>query len=464
MSDFLSQFEKNNYNNSNKETKKEDIKETYSDKDTDKKEKEYQNSGIKSTEHDTEIDMKYHKRKIIRYVVIAITVVLLALIVFLSIYFLNRVTVKDFIGLDVSEAKTWGIKNNVEIDIELIFSVEQNNNIVVSQDKEANSKIQKGSILYVKVSKGADPEEKLELPDFSQMMQTQIREWVDSNKAYNINIIQEFSDTIEKNKFTKMEFKDSEIGVSNYKRKDALIIYISKGSEKDEKNITVPDFVGKLKTDVETWSKTNLVEVQYKESGSEVIEAEKVMGQDIAANTKIARTEILTVTISNGKGVVVPNFSDMSKEEASAVTDLIVTVKSIYNEGVPYGRLISQSVKSGTKLYGDKKRVDVVYSEGRPYIDNLVGKMERDLAPYFYDYSLKGANITYTIEHVDSHLEKGSVVWTSRVSEYIEMSTNIHIYISRGNLTPPQDGNGNTNTNTNSNSNANTNTNTNNSI
>jgi beta-lactam-binding protein with PASTA domain len=46
----------------------------------------------------------------------------------------------------------------------------------------------------------------------------------------------------------------------------------------------------------------------------------------------------------------------------------MINIKTKYSDAVEYGKLISQSVRSGTKLYGENKKVDLVYSEGKPYI------------------------------------------------------------------------------------------------
>lgn len=450
MSDFLSQFNKENYDSKN-EKKATNLDTSKLEQEKEDKINKDDSNRIKSTEHDTEVDLKYHKRKIIRYILIAATIIFVSIIILIAFYLLNRVTLKNFVGLNLSEAKTWGLKNDIEIDAEMVYSIEQDENIIISQDKESDSKMQKGSVLFLKVSKGPNQEENLSLPDFTQMMQSQIREWIDKNRAYNISITQEYSEQIEKNHFIKMEFKDTEVNETNYKRKDSLIVYISKGSESNEKNITVSDFKGKSKTDVESWAKTNSITVKYEESGSDDFEKGMVIFQDIAANTKISKSEILTVTVSLGKGLIVPNFANISKDSASTTEpNLNIIVKTRYSDTVAYGRLMSQSVKSGTKLYGENKNVEVVYSDGRPYMDNIVGKYEKDLAPYFYDFTTKGANITYTVDFVDSDKEKGMIIWTSKVNEYIDMNTNIHVYISKGNSPVPNDTNASTNNLTNS--------------
>lgn len=320
MSDFLSQFQNNNYKKIN-EDKSTNINNN-EQKEALVYEKEPKVSGIKTTEHDTEIDTKYHKRKIIMYITIALTVVALAVIILFIIRYLNQVTIRNFVGVNVSEAKTWGLKNRVEIDIEEVFDKEYNQDIIIWQDKESNNKVQKGSILKIKVSKGADPEEVIPLPDFTTMNYSEIKEWIKENRADNVNIVQEYNEDIESTQFIRKEFKD-ELSKNNYKRKDFLTIYISKGSQKQDKNITVPDFKGKPKTEIESWAKEKDVTVIYKEGGSETIPEGSAVSQNIEAGTKIAVKDVIEVTISIGKGVTVPNFFNISKDEASQTSNRI---------------------------------------------------------------------------------------------------------------------------------------------
>jgi len=422
MSDFLNQFSNDKYETSEKVKPVEEVK----------------HSGISSTEHETEIDETFHKRSIIRYGIIAATVIISILIIFLGIRLSNQVPVKDFVGTRIEEAKTWALKNKVELDIKEEYSLEKNEGLIISQNVDANKKVQKKSILNLVVSKGPDPEEKITLPDFKTMTYAQIRTWIEENKATGVTTTLEYNNEVEKNKFIRMEFKDQAISEENFKRKDRLTIYISRGSETAEKNITIPDFKGKSKSEAENWGATNDITIVYEEAGSETIVEGAIISQNIATGQKLAKKDSITLTISLGKGALVPNFWNLSKEEATTAggMELVVTVKTKYSETVPYGELIYQDVSPGRILYRDKT-VEVCYSEGRPFIDSLIGKSEKDLPQYFYSFSSKGANVTYETEYVDSYEEKGTVVEADKGNEFIPLTTHVKIKVSKGNLPNP---------------------------
>ncbi|MCL1853702.1 MAG: PASTA domain-containing protein, partial [Peptococcaceae bacterium] len=217
-----------------------------------------------------------------------------------------------------------------------------------------------------------------------------------------------------------------------YTRKDGLLIYMSKGPF--EANITVPDFAEKAKAEAEAWVQQNKLEALYTEQPSDKVPPGFIISQDPEPGVKIAQSTPITFIVSTGKAVIVPNFSQMTQEEAMAQEDLSVTVRTQYSGTVAYGRLISQSVPAGRQLSDELARVTVIYSEGRPYIDDLVGKSEKELPAYFYEFTGKGAAITHSVVYVDSSEPKGQVVWASLYSQFVEMNAHVEIRVSKGNL------------------------------
>lgn len=142
--------------------------------------------------------------------------------------------------------------------------------------------------------------------------------------------------------------------------------------------------------------------------GSESIPLGQVVEQSIKEKEKIAKKTKLTVNISAGKGVKVPNFSNLTKENAMTQGKLQVTVEEKFNLDVPYGELLSQSVEAETELTEeDDLSIKVTYSAGKPYLKDLTGQNEGELQKYFYDeFRSKGANIYYVVNYVNSDAPK----------------------------------------------------------
>ncbi|MCL2355117.1 MAG: PASTA domain-containing protein, partial [Oscillospiraceae bacterium] len=175
MSDFLNQFSNDKYRRG-QEDGGENIrsKTTTIEKPSMNAELEDYSSGISNVYHDVEVDKTFYKRKIIRYIIIAVTAVILTLIVSIGVFLNNRVEVRDLRGINIEEARSWALRSRIELDIREEFSLEANENIIIAQDIEPNRRISRRSVLTVTVSRGADPDERVEIPDFEEMTYAQI--------------------------------------------------------------------------------------------------------------------------------------------------------------------------------------------------------------------------------------------------------------------------------------------------
>jgi serine/threonine-protein kinase len=394
----------------------------------------------RDTEEDVEIDLDYRRKKRLRMWLIISGAVLTCMVFFFIYYMLVHVKVEDFLDEPVAEARAWAKENDVEVKLEQEYSMEYDANKIISQSVSAGDKIRKGKTLQLISSLGPDPEEIIPLADFSEMSQEEAEHWIDENKAENLQMVTEYSDDIEAGTFIKVTIKDNAIDESEYQRKDSAAVYYSKGKETFEKNITIPDFTGNVKEEVEKWAEANEIEMTYKEADSDSIEAGNVISQSAAADEKIAKRDKMEVVVSVGKATVVPNFAGLTAEEAAInYPDLEVTVKQVFNAEAAYGTLISQSVEADTKLTEkDDKHVTVVYSQGKPYLRDYRGQLEGDLPRLFYEeYQSKGANIKYIVKFVDSPEVKGTVVNMSKFNEFVPMTYTVEISISKNASAPP---------------------------
>ncbi|OJG91835.1 hypothetical protein RV15_GL000275 [Enterococcus silesiacus] len=387
---------------------------------------------------DTEIDPTYHKKRKKKFLLIGLGAFITLCILYFGYYQMTHVELPDFTGKELAEARAWATENKLKLKVDSSYSKEVEVNKVISQKSKKGSKIKKGSELTIQSSLGADPEEKLTLPDFMTMKKSEAEKWIKDNQAENVSLIDEYSDTLEKGKPVRFEIVNKEVTKDTYKRKDKANMYYSKGKETFEKNISVPDFTKKMKAEVESWAKTNDIKVTYEEASSAEIPAESIISQSIAKDQKVAKKDSLTVTVSLGKGFIVPNFADYTQEEAgTAVEGLNLQAKSVFTNSVPYGQLISQSVEAGTQLTSkDDLKVKIYYSAGQPYLKDLRGNtLEGDLQKQFYDeFQSKGANIQYTVRYVDSAEPKGTVVRMSAYNLYVPLEYTVALDISLGNL------------------------------
>ncbi|RDW16634.1 PASTA domain-containing protein [Oceanobacillus chungangensis] len=471
MSDFLSKFNKDKYHDLVDEQEDKKIKDGKDKKTENKEETEPQqkqeslasaaemeeivperdtplksdpissrSSRRQDAEEEVEIDLDYQRKKRRRMWLIISGAVLACMLIFFIYYMLVHVKLEDFVDKPVAEARAWAKENDVEVELEQEYNMEHDANQIISQGVPAGDKIRKGKTLQLMSSLGPDPEEVIPLADFSEMSQVEAESWIDENKAENLQMVTEYSDDIEEGSFIKLTIKDSGINESEYRRKDSAAVYYSKGKEVFEKNITIPDFTGTAKAEVEKWVETNEIEMTYEEADSDSIEAGNIISQSEAADGKIAKRDKMKVVVSVGKATVVPNFWGLTAEEAATnYPDLNVTVKQVYSAETSYGTLISQSVAADTKLTEkDNKNVTVTYSLGRPYLQDFRGQLEGELPRLFYEeYQSKGANIKYIVKFVYAPEVKGTVVGMSTFNEFVPMTYTVEVRISNNTSAPP---------------------------
>ncbi|OJG92290.1 hypothetical protein RV15_GL003392 [Enterococcus silesiacus] len=396
----------------------------------------------RNTEEVIETDPTYRNKKIRKYIYIGLGSLVTVALLYFGYYQMTHVQVPDFEGKELSEVREWTAENGVKLQVEQKYDFDKEANLIIHQTVK-NKKIQKGKELTVDASLGADPEEAVALPDFKPMKLKDAKSWINEHKADNLAIIEEYSDKVPAGDYLKFEITNKDVKFDTYKRKDKAKLYFSKGKEVFEKDISMPDFAGKPKEEATEWAKKNEITLNVEEADSDTVENGKVISQSIGKDTKVAKKDTLSITASTGKALVVPDFSQFTAEEAeSKANGLQVQVKQLFNDEIPYGRFISQSVEVGKKYTekDEKPVIQVVYSFGKPYMKDLRDNtLEGDLQKIFYEeYQSKGANITYQVYYVDSTVTKGTVVKMSNYNEFIPINSVIQIGISKGNLKPEE--------------------------
>jgi len=382
--------------------------------------------------------------KIIGYTAGAIAVLVLG---FMLYFFMNQVKVPDYLNQPLSDLQTWANRNNITLDVQREYSLDVNENSIISVNPLPNAKVQKGSIIEVVVSDGADPEEVIVIPDFTGFASYQIQDWININDAYNLRMNWENSDDVPSDQFIRIKFNDQATTNENYQRKDYGIVYISSGPIYYEKNIEVPDWVTahvNIAT-VSAWATQNGIELIVNKVNSAVT-VDGVVSQSLSPKTMIAKKDKITVSISLGLAITVPDFSKITMEsaqsEANGVNNADITIVRMYNDDSAYGNFIWQDVAAGTKVNQTNPTplpIRVYYSLGKPFIDSMIGSSESGLPMYFYNLNQNSAKLTYTVNYVNSCTladgtvydasYKGKICSMSAFNQYVTVGSNITITV-----------------------------------
>ena len=448
MSDFLKKFTTDNYDDNKLPTPENTVTATESDQQTEAmpmmtQSEEDQQATCNVHSEETEFDPSYQRRQRKKYMWLAVAILVLMIILGIVYYRWTHIKVPNFVEEEVATVRTWGTTEKVNLTVEQGYSLDIPVNHVISQTVKADKYLKRSQGLTITASLGADPQEQITLPDFAKLSYDAAKQWVAEQQAENISLIESYDEAVKKGTFIKQEAANKELKLSEYRRKDRLSVYYSKGKETFEKNIEVPDFKGKILSEVKEWAQKNEVKIKTEKEFSETVEKENILAQSIEKGQKIAKHDTLTLKVSQGQAIEVPNFANYTMDQAIALdSPLQPIIKSLYSEEVGYGRFLTQSVEAGKQYAADAElpKVEVIYSQGQPYLNDLRGTTVEGELPklFFEEYQSKGANINYTVYYVDGEEPKGTVVKMSHYGQFLPLECTVEIGISRGNLQPKE--------------------------
>ena len=374
--------------------------------------------------------VKKRKPRVWLIIVIVLALVALAAAGFFAYRYFTGAPVKNFVGSSIENAQSWARENEISVQTNSVFNKEYDENIIVLQSVPEGKRLNKRAEITFDISKGPDPGEPIPLPDFSNMSGSEISDWIKREKAVNARLISEFNDTIAAGRLIKVDCGVSE---ENYTRGDTLSIHMSKGKEYFTPDIPVPDFAGKAKSEAQAFADKHSLSVTFEETPSDTVAIGCVISQSAAVGGKIAKNSNISFVISLGKSVTVPNFSGMNEAAAAAITSVDVSIGLEYHDTIAQGQLISQSRPAGEVIIGETAPVTVIYSLGRPYLENIVGKTEKEIETIFNVYKACGASITHSFQYVDSPLPKGTATGASKLNTYLALNEHVEIFVSKGN-------------------------------
>lgn len=375
---------------------------------------QFSDSGKKpdSFKEEERIPVSKPKKEINPMMIIVPSVVAVIVVVALVyIFVFPHIKVESFVGKSQNDAAAWIKQNEIEsagivFKEEYSFDVAKGN--VVSQTPESG-KVKKDAKMTFVISKGADPDELVSLPDIKNMTKSEIESWISENKLSATKINTTYSDTVAKDEVISV---DLSVDTDKFTRGTSLKINISKGPA-PAGTIKVEDFSKKDYSYVESWAKSKKVTLKKVEAYSDDVMSGYVISQSIAADKEMKEGETLTVTVSKGKGVTVPNFLKMSETEYNTWKDtntgenaIQVKEKVYYSDSASY--VLKQSVTAGTTI-AQSEVVIVTINKGDGFYLNEA------LTALGYDY-VEGST---SYDRLDD--------WSYKAKE-IGLNAQVHVY------------------------------------
>lgn len=367
----------------------------------------------------------------------AIAIGSLALIgVILAIFlFLNRgVEVIDFAGWTENDAQLWGRDNGIMLQVEKEYNDEFEAGKVISQSVSEGTKIKKGEFIKLEISLGHDLTVTLPLPDILSMTKEEVETWATENFMDKVRITGEFSDEVPLGEVIRYEINDDTV-VDEVSRNTPIYIIVSKGPE-DESAMTIilPNFKEMAISESYAFANENEIVLIVEEEYDDYAPAGSVISQSLKAEETVGKGTEITLKVSKGKMITVPNFAGYSKDRAMAVAGELgipVTIKDKYS-GSPAGTFIHQNIQAGTE-YGDGEILELTYSiDNKIVLSSFVGEKRDAIESWAKELNDQGASITIKTTNTQSNSPKGTILSQDKANVVTGVKTTVNITVSQG--------------------------------
>ena len=285
--------------------------------------------------------------------ILLIGIILVFSFIILFMLFGQKKILPDMTGWPKEQIEVWAKKNHKNTELVTKYNSDTPNGYFISHNFKTGDKITSKELLIVNISNGADPDEVIKVPDLRQISVDEIKDWINKNQLINTSVRYESHSSVPKDQLIDYEFVDG--SENNFLRKNRLNIYISSGENTGNAVVTLPDFVGKSKTDAINWAEKNGVTLTFTPVFNESSTRNTILKQSVPKDSKMKITDALEIEISRGKEIIVPDFHNFSRQEASELSALIglkVFFKyalsdsedeTVFNQSTPYGQSVDET-------------------------------------------------------------------------------------------------------------------------
>lgn len=213
----------------------------------------------------------------------------------------KKIVAPDITAMNSEEINKWATENNVKISYKEEYSDDKKLGDVISSSINKDDIIDTNKKIEITISKG-----KLEMIKLTTV--NEFVNWAETNNIdYKINY--ENSETIKKDDIIKCSHDTGD----QIKKNDTVVITVSRG-----KTISVPNFVGMSKSDIQSKCSSINLSCSFKTGGyTESTKAGIAVSQSKKSGAKVSEGTGITITLSAGiqEKVTVPSFKGKTKSE-----------------------------------------------------------------------------------------------------------------------------------------------------
>ena len=292
----------------------------------------------------------------------------------------KELIISNFIGRTLDELLEYIDVNHLN-NVTLNFTTNDNVEKDIITDQSIKGEIKRNTSITFTISLGNKQGLKeITLEDLNNKSTFDATLYLKRN-AIKYELSYDYSDTIKKDHVIS---HDPVKGKKVKPNSDVVKLVISKG-----KKIIVPDFSKANVDDVVNWIVENNLKIAFKEKYSTTIEKDKLLEVSVKKDDVISEGTKITITTSLGSLTIpkfnsLPEFKSWASENNIGYDE-----KYEYSDSVAKGNIISLSKKTGDKIDPAKDRLTVTISYGKAVtVPNFVGKSKSNILNTCYSVGL----------------------------------------------------------------------------
>lgn len=257
----------------------------------------------------------------------------------------------DFTNKSKFEIEFFMKQHQLKYEFNYVFSSKIKRGYGVKQNIEPGVKVNvNDTVVKVSISKGP----KIIVPDLTKMSVNEITEWAIKNRL-KLDFEDSYDDTVEEGEIIKTDKKLNDV----LEQGTVVTVTLSRGKLKMPKFSSMNDF--------REWADKYGITYEEKHEFSDKVPVGEIIGFSYETGDTIKNGDSISVTISDGKQVEVPNVIKSSRKDAIAKLEsagLTYNVSYKYSDSVAKDKVISQSISAGSKV-GSGTTVSIIVSNGK---------------------------------------------------------------------------------------------------
>ena len=248
---------------------------------------------------------------------------------------LSPIKLKNLKNENLLNAEVYLGRNGILYQLKYEFSNQIEKGKIINSNPKENETVKPGELVTLTVSKGKE----IKVPNLKNKTMSYITKWMVENNL-QINYSDKYDNNIKSGRVIESNYKEGDI----IEEGTTVDIIFSKGPLVMKKFDNINDF--------KSWADTNQLKYEIKEEFNDEFEQNKIIKTSIEEGTNINVNDIITVYVSKGKAITVPNFVNKTKSEVqNECNNLGITC--IFNEEYSTkssGKVINQSIAEGTQI------------------------------------------------------------------------------------------------------------------